>query len=114
MRSTALLLGILLAALSGSPAFAKHDGLEQWRLAARDDNGGRSERNQDQAEPDRNSRKRGSWDRDQAVRRAQRQYGGRVLSVDRVPGEEQQRERYRVKLLSEGNVRTVDVEAEED
>ena len=104
----------MLVTLSGPPAFAAHDGGERWQLAARDDRGGKSERDRDGAESDRSSRRGGSRDRDQAARRAQREHGGRVLSVDRVPSEEQRRERYRVKLLSEGNVRTVDVEAEED
>jgi hypothetical protein len=112
MRAVVLLTAVL-AALSGPPAFAARDGFEHWQLAAREDRGGKAERRQDQSESDRGSR-RGGRDRDQAVRRAQREYGGRVLSVDRMPGDEQQRERYRIKLLSEGNVRTVDVEAEED
>lgn len=86
---------LVLAVLSGPPAFA-----------ARDDGGERKQRNE--AREERGTQQNGS--RDRAVRRAQREYGGRVLSVDRVPAEEQQRERYRIKLLSEGNVRTVDIE----
>ena len=103
MRFSAVLLTVVLAALSGPPALAAHSGSDRWELAARDDHDSREEQ--------RGSRRDGS--RDKAVRRAQREHGGRVLSVDRVPGE-QQRERYRIKLLSKGNVRTVDVEAQEE
>ena len=57
--------------------------------------------------------RRGVLTRDEAARRAQQKYGGRVLSVDLLQSDNAPA-RYRIKLLSEGNVRTVDVNALED
>jgi uncharacterized membrane protein YkoI len=97
---SALILGGSLAA----PIHAKPDKQEIRERAERSEREDRSER--------KHSRK-GVLGRDEAARRAQRQYGGRVLSVDLLQSDDLPA-RYRVKLLSNGNVRTVDVDALED
>ena len=48
---------------------------------------------------------------DQAARKAREQYGGRVLSV-RLEEPQGQSPFYRVKLISDGNVRVVEIPAE--
>lgn len=99
MRMHSVLILITAMVLGGSlatQAYAKPDKRE------------RAER----SEQHRQSHK-GVLSRDDAARRAQRQYGGRVLSVDLLQSDDAPA-RYRIKLLTEGNVRTVDINALED
>lgn len=107
MNTRPLLLSLVMAAvLAGSlprEAQAKPDKRE--RAEQREERPDKSR--------DRSHKHKGVLGRDEAARRAQRQYGGRVLSVDLLQSDEAPA-RYRVKLLSEGNVRTVDVDALED
>lgn len=100
----ALVATVVLGGSLATPAYAKQDKRERAERSERDERHDRSER--------KGSRK-GILSRDEAARSAQRQYGGRVLSVDLLQSEDAPA-RYRVKLLSDGNVRTVDVNALED
>lgn len=99
---------VAVAILSGSlatPVQAKQDKRE--RAERSEERGERSERSE------RKDSRKGVLSRDEAARRAQRQHGGKVLSVDLLQSEDAPA-RYRVKLLSDGNVRTIDVDALED
>lgn len=91
----ALMVAMVLAGPLASQAHAKPDKRERAE---------RSERRETH---------KGVLSRDDAARRAQRQYGGRVLSVDLLQSNDAPA-KYRVKLLTEGNVRTIDVNALED
>lgn len=107
MRTHPILALMVVAILCGSlatEAHARPDKRERAERSERDERSGQSER--------KDSRK-GVLGRDEAARRAQRQHGGRVLSVDLLQSDDAPA-RYRVKLLSDGNVRTVDVDALED
>ncbi len=102
MRVPPILALVVAATLYGSLAtevYAKPDKRE------------RDERRSEQSE--RKGSHKGVLSRDEAARRAQRQHGGRVLSVDLLQSDDAPA-RYRVKLLSDGNVRTIDVDALED
>jgi uncharacterized membrane protein YkoI len=115
MRKPLLLTLVTTAILTGSlaaPADARPDRRERAeQRAERDDRGGRERHGDDERR--RESRK-GVLTRDEAARRAQRQHGGRVLSVDLLQSDDAPA-RYRIKLLStNGTVRTVDVDALED
>ena len=127
MRSYMILA--LTAILGGSllvPAHAKPEKRERAEQSEergqRDGQGRRDKDKRDQRsergqQHDGRSEQRGSHKgvltRDEAARRAQRRYGGRVLSVDLLQSDNAPA-RYRIKLLSDGNVRTVDVDALED
>lgn len=113
------LYGLMLAAaLSGvfsTPAEARrhHDDQQNsQRDDRRGDNRGqrddrRDSRQDDWGGGDRGERREPRMSRQEAARRAQSQYGGRVLSVN--PSDEG-RSGYRVKILSDGTVRTLDVD----
>jgi uncharacterized membrane protein YkoI len=120
MRVRLLAVLVMAAVLGGSlavPAHAKQDkhGRED-RREQREERSDRHDRREDRGDSDRSEQggsHKGVLGRDEAARRAQRKYGGRVLSVDLMQSEDAPA-RYRVKLLSDGNVRTVDVDALED
>jgi uncharacterized membrane protein YkoI len=120
-------LAAILASSLAAPAHARPEWRDQreW-VVQRDEHGkqqgerkqrenqGRQERHDGRRqESGRRDSHKGVLTRDEAARRAQRQYGGRVLSVDLLQSEDAPA-RYRIKLLSDGNVRTVDVDALED
>ena len=109
MRTYLVLALVAAAVLSGplaAPAYAKQDKHERAERSER-------ERDQRSDRSERRGSRKGVLSRDEAARRAQRQHGGRVLSVDLLQSDNAPA-RYRVKLLSGGNVRTVDVDALED
>ena len=100
------MIAAVLTALMGPSAFAAHGLPDSQEYIARHDQDERSERPHRQ--------RKGVLTRDEAVRRAQQQHGGRVLSVDLLQSEHAPA-RYRIKLLSQdGDVRTVDVDALEE
>ncbi len=104
MRMSSILALMVAATLYGSLAtevYAKPDKRE------------RAERAERSEQSKRKGSHKGVLSRDEAARRAQRQHGGRVLSVDLLQSDDAPA-RYRVKLLLDGNVRTVDVDALED
>ncbi|MGH8454322.1 MAG: PepSY domain-containing protein [Nevskiales bacterium] len=105
-----LVLALVTAAVLGGPlaipAYAKQDKRERVERSE-DDRKERSERSE------RGDSHKGVLSRDEAARRVQRQHGGKVLSVDLLQSDDAPA-RYRVKLLSDGNVRTIDVDALED
>lgn len=92
---------VILGGSQAAPVHAKQDKQEKRERVEREDH---SERKHSH---------KGVLGRDEAARRAQREHGGRVLSVDLLQSEDLPA-RYRVKLLSNGNVRTVDIDALED
>lgn len=127
-RRSGLLGLILAAALSGvfsAPAEARrhHDDGGRSEQSSDDNSSGDRHRNRRQQENQRREQRddrQGGWSgggeqgqreprmsRQEAARRAQSQYGGRVLSVN--PADEG-RSGYRVKILSDGTVRTLDVD----
>ncbi|HXG28051.1 MAG TPA: PepSY domain-containing protein [Nevskiales bacterium] len=109
MRKSPLLALVAAAILLGSlavPADARPDRRERA-----EQRGGRERHGDDER---RWESRKGVLSRDEAARRAQREHGGRVLSVDLLQPDDAPA-RYRIKLLSNnGNVRTVDVDALED
>lgn len=107
MRTSLIKLLVAAVILTGSlavPAHAKQDKEDKRERVERNERDGRAEGKRAH---------KGVLGRDEAARRAQRQHGGRVLSVDLLQSDESPA-RYRVKLLSNGNVRTVDIDALED
>jgi uncharacterized membrane protein YkoI len=118
MRRHLILTLAMVAIFAGlpmaDPVHARQDKRE--RAEQRDQRDQRDQRGQrdqrDQRDRGKASHK-GVLTRDEAARRAQRQHGGRVLSVDLLQSDDAPA-RYRIKLLSGGNVRTVDVDALED
>lgn len=136
LRSALILTAILGCALM-APAQAKPDREDRQdrheRIEKRNDNDNDRDRENDRARSDRDKdrqshrgrsdrrsesgerrhSRKGVLTRDEAARRAQQRYGGRVLSVDLLQSDSAPA-RYRIKLLSDGNVRTVDVNALED
>jgi uncharacterized membrane protein YkoI len=115
----AILGGSLLAPAHARPE--KREQMEQRDNRGNEERGRRQEQERDHREergrrddrPRNGNSHKGVLTRDEAARRAQRQYGGRVLSVDLLQSDDAPA-RYRIKLLSDGNVRTVDVDALED
>lgn len=109
------LVPLMLAAFLGGslpvPVQARPDSRERAERAERQER--RDDRNEARNETRREPSRRGVLSRNEAARQAQRQYGGQVLSVDLLPAGETPA-RYRVKLLSDGNVRSVDINALED
>lgn len=102
------MIAAVLTALAGPSTFAATVSDDVGEYVARNDRDDRSERRQHRQQ------RKGVLTRDEAVRRAQQQHGGRVLSVDLLQSE-QAPARYRIKLLSDdGNVRSVDVDALEE
>jgi uncharacterized membrane protein YkoI len=107
MRTRPVLALMVAAILCGSLATQAHAKPDRRERVERSDRDERSERHE------RRESHKGVLSRDEAARRAQRQHGGKILSVDLLQSEDAPA-RYRVKLLSEGNVRTIDVDALED
>jgi uncharacterized membrane protein YkoI len=112
--TTAILAGSLAAPAHARPERGERGVESRSERAERGDRGGERAR-REAGERRKESRKSGGvLTRDEAARRAQRQHGGRVLSVDLLQSDNAPA-RYRIKLLStNGTVRTVDVDALED
>ncbi len=102
--TTVMAAAVILTGSLFAPAHAKPDKQDKHERAERSESGDR---------PERKRSLKGVLTRDEAARRAQKEHGGRVLSVDLLQSDDAPA-RYRVKLLSDGNVRTVDIDALED